>query len=1323
MSCCEPQLADGNTVEIDHVQNVDEAPVKNPPTQSAKSPPPPETIAKVEADDDMPMVELKQEVSEEPKKRPPMASFCKLFSMMDCKEAAILIIGILGAIGNGISQPLLCIVFGDLIDSMGISMTGATFAAENMIADAMATIENQAMDQMMSKMEELCLIMALVGVANIVASSLQGACFKIFSELQATKFRILYFDIVLHQDVSWFDLQEVAALPAEINDDLEKIQDAFGDKFGNGIMAFSAFLGGFGCAFGMGWLLALVMCAILPFMGVGAALMGKAVQEVQMESQSWYAKASAVVEECLFAMRTVVAFGGEHKELQRFQGALVQARRGGVRNGFKIGAGMGYTMCVVFLCYALAFYVGMLLRYNDEKNPATGELWQPGTILAIFFCIFIGSFMIGNLDPSVKAMQAARMAAGRFFSVKEKHPEVQCRGEDKRKELQSIEKFELEAVHFNYPARPEVKILNGLSLSISRGQKVAVVGESGSGKSTVMALLERFYDPSAGRVLVNGEDMKNFKISALRRCIGYVGQEPVLFASSIRHNIMQGFPDATKEDFQKACADAQLSFVENLPEKYNTFVGAGGGQLSGGQKQRIAIARALLKKASFLFLDEATSALDNTSEKMIQQTIDSISSNSESGLGIVSIAHRLSTVRNSDLIYVLGRGALLESGNHQQLMERKGAYYALVAAQESSEKADDAEDHQLPHDHTSHMLVRQMSEQSGESQNARIAREKKEEEEREKKIQKDYKVPMGRLFSYNRPEWPFFIPAVLGALIDGSAMPLCTIALVGSMEGFFKPKEEMREDLEWMCVIFVLIAVSCFIGSTISHGCFSILGEAMTQRLRVAILTSMFRQEVGFHDNPENTPGMLSKALELWAFRVAVLCKSIQAKAAALSSLVVGIVLAFVYCWQMALVMLGSIPVMILANAIQMLVLLGASKNDNENLTNAQQIVTDSLMNARTVQALGVERSLVSMYMTWVEKSASGMYSRNILAGIGFGIASGVMFFIMAGGFFVASLLIQEKVADFEGVMMAFMGIFYAGMGAGQAAVMMGDATKAKVACHDMFKLMDRESQIEGLEPKGDSPQKLDAGIIEFKDVKFFYPFRPEIQVLKGINFKISSGQSVGLVGPSGGGKSTVMSLLQRFYDPQEGSVLVGNEKLPLHSLNIRWWRKQIGFVGQEPVLFNTTVRANLMYGIDEGDTHLTDDYLRKCEKMCNLGFLYKNGNTGLETSVGPRGSRLSGGQKQRVAICRALLRDPKVMLLDEATSALDTQSEAIVQKALEAALQGRTSFAIAHRLSTIQGCDVILVNADGRVVESGNHAQLMALKGVYYKLQMQSQK
>mmetsp|Transcript_56745 Transcript_56745/g.106497 ORF Transcript_56745/g.106497 Transcript_56745/m.106497 type:complete len:270 (-) Transcript_56745:90-899(-) len=268
---------------------------------------------------------------------------------------------------------------------------------------------------------------------------------------------------------------------------------------------------------------------------------------------------------------------------------------------------------------------------------------------------------------------------------------------------------------------------------------------------------------------------------------------------------------------------------------------------------------------------------------------------------------------------------------------------------------------------------------------------------------------------------------------------------------------------------------------------------------------------------------------------------------------------------------------------------------------------------------------------------------------------------------------------------------------------------------------MDRVSAIDGLEPKGDAPKELQAGKIEFQDVKFFYPFRPEVQVLKGITFSISAGQSVGLVGPSGGGKSTVMSLIQRFYDPQEGKVFIGADRVPLSSVDIRWWRRQIGFVGQEPILFNTTVRANIMYGLAEGES-VTEEYVKKCEQMSNLAFLYKNDNKGLETAVGPRGSRLSGGQKQRVAICRALIRNPPVMLLDEATSALDTQSEAIVQKALEAARAGRTSFAIAHRLSTIQGCDIILVNADGRVVESGRHEELMTLKGVYYKLQMQAQ-
>jgi len=297
--------------------------------------------------------------------------------------------------------------------------------------------------------------------------------------------------------------------------------------------------------------------------------------------------------------------------------------------------------------------------------------------------------------------------------------------------------------------------------------------------------------------------------------------------------------------------------------------------------------------------------------------------------------------------------------------------------------------------------------------------------------------------------------------------------------------------------------------------------------------------------------------------------------------------------------------------------------------------------------------------------------------------------------------------------------VMYAAMGAGMAAVGVGDTAKAKIAAHDLFALVDRKSKINGLEPEGASPEmpKKEAGTIEFKQIYFHYPFRVDAKVLKGCSFKILSGQSVGLVGPSGGGKSTILALLQRFYDPVQGSVLVGNAGYPLADLNIRWWRQQIGFVGQEPVLFNTTVRENVLYGLSDGES-ISEKRLTECKEMANLSFIDSSVGQGWDTAVGPRGSRLSGGQKQRVAICRALVRDPPILLLDEATSALDAANEAIVQTALEKAREGRTSIAIAHRLSTIADCDVILVAAEGIIIESGSHSELMESQGVYYKLQ-----
>lgn len=1219
-------------------------------------------------------------------------------------ELLILLLGCLGACVNGVCQPFLCILFGDSVDSVG--------------------------DPEGTSMLDLVPQMCYVGVAAFVGASFQGACFRLFAGMLANRIRILYLEAVLFKDVSWFDVRDVASIPTEMADDMEKIAEAFGDKLGTAVGGVASFVSSFIIAFVWGWQLALVTLGVVPLLVVGTILMAKSVQDVQYESQSWYAQAAAVVEESLYAMRTVVAMGGEKQELQAYTAALREARLGGVANHVETGLGGAFLMAVCTLFYALTLFYGETLLYDDVENSRTGAVWTGGEILIVFFCIFTGGFMLGQIEPGTKAFGAARVALGRFRYVVNSSSIVQCRKEDHRETLNSIDSFSLQDVHFSYPSRPYIPILKGLSLTIKGGQRTAVVGESGSGKSTIMSLLERFYDPIRGTVMVNGRDIRNFSVSSLRRHIGYVGQEPVLFATSVRTNIMQGSSQASETDLQDVLRTAQLSFLNELPDGVETFVGSGGSQFSGGQKQRIALARALIKNPSVLFLDEATSALDSTSEKIIQNTIESIGSVSSSGMTIVSIAHRLSTVQKSHVIYVLKEGMVVERGTHEELIAAKGLYCGLATSQgvtaalaaTGTEVVDDVTSCG-PVEADSDNIVKTASQVVNTQKKSNAQSEAKlgtpGEAAREMAIEKSYSVPMWRLLRYNRPEWPWFAPGLLACAATGASNPLMGFFLVNSLDAFYyTDQDKMRDEVRRVCLLFVGLAVVQFIGMLLSRACFGMLGETMSMRLRIEILTSIFRQEIGFHDDPLNTPALLGRALQLWAYRVTTLINQAGVYLSVLSSIACGLVIAFLGSWQMTLVMLGSIPILMAASAMQMVVMLGATSKESEQLQYAQQIVSESVQNSRTVQASGIERTLTDLYASMVKTAAQGVFNC-ALGGCAQGVAMSVHFFVMAGGFWYASVLVDNGNASFAGVMQAFLGVLYAGMGAGQALADLGNVTKAKVACHDMFALMDRKSLVNGLEPVGDMPMSnTDVGRITFDCVRFQYPFRPDVEILKGLCFEIKCGQSVALVGPSGGGKSTVMALIQRFYDPMEGAVRVGLSQVPLNELNIRWWRRQVGFVGQEPILFNTTILSNVTYGL--GAEEVSDQHLSDCKAMAHMDFVDAE-QGGWDTVVGPRGGRLSGGQKQRVAICRALVRNPRVLLLDEATSALDTASEGVVQQALEAARKGRTSVAIAHRLSTVVACDVILVCGDGIILERGTHAELMELGGVYHTLQNQA--
>lgn len=313
----------------------------------------------------------------------------------------------------------------------------------------------------------------------------------------------------------------------------------------------------------------------------------------------------------------------------------------------------------------------------------------------------------------------------------------------------------------------------------------------------------------------------------------------------------------------------------------------------------------------------------------------------------------------------------------------------------------------------------------------------------------------------------------------------------------------------------------------------------------------------------------------------------------------------------------------------------------------------------------------------------------------------------------------MEGEMDLGEVMKVVLSILMGGFTLGQVSALAPDYEKAKVAAARLFKIFDRKSLIDSSSENGLRPSSV-TGSIQLRSVRFRYPTRQNIKVLRGLTLSVQKGQKLALVGGSGCGKSTVVSLLERFYDIEDGEVAIDGNNV--RTLNIQWLRSHIGIVSQEPILFGCSIAENIAYGDNSREVPMHE--IEAAAKAANIHSFINSLPKGYQTLVGDKGTLISGGQKQRIAIARALVRNPQILLLDEATSALDTESEKVVQQALDAASEGRTAIIIAHRLSTVQNADIIAVIHHGRVAEQGTHQELLALKGVYYGLvmgQMQS--
>lgn len=1249
-----------------------------------------------------------------PKKKSKM-SIAVLFRYSTCNERILLILGAFCAFLEGGAMPAFTYVFGAVL---------------NVVGEGGADVEKQT--------ETLALSMLLVSVGVLVLGSVWSGLFNYLAVRQANRIRRAYLASVLCKDISWFDLHDPGLIPSRLSADVDKVENAIAQKAGMALMNLSQAISGVILAFVSGWAVALVVCAGIPFIAGATAFLTKSMSKASMSEKQSYAKAGSVAEEVLGSIRTVAAFGGELFELNRYRNHLTEVKRNGIRMGIRVGINLGLVMFFVFCSYALTFWFGAWLIDGSVTNSITGQPWKGSEIIVVFFALLMGSFGLAQLGPSLQAFAEGTAGLEELYLTIHESSSIEDSLLKKRKDGAlvrdkqctdaltesevSIDSINFENINFRYPSRPEVQVLHDLSIRIQAGQKVAFVGESGSGKSTLIQLLERFYDPQSGSVSINDIDIKTMHPRSIRGLFGYVGQEPVMLATSIRENLTYGLRGSKLPSDEQLVAALKranaYSFVMSLPDKLDTYCGPGGSQMSGGQKQRIAIARALLRNPQVLLLDEATSALDNESEKMVQATIDSLQTDNQVKLTTISVAHRLSTIRNSDVIFVLQKGRLVEQGRHSELMSRDGVYKALVASQEKA----------LAEEHEKAPLVATNLPQTefvspAEAMSLTSPRLKKsdklieeDEQQRIKQIGKKYSIPWSRLLAFTKQEKWLYLAGILGALAKGIAFPVHAM-LFSAVIAWYYEKTDLMHKVSIVSIKYVGLGTGVLFGIILDFGCFAYISQGFTLRVRETCFKHILSQDIGFFDHPENAPAMLQLALSTWAAKMNTITTSvIGVFFEVIAALIAGFVIAFLASPKLAGIVAACLPLVIASSALMTAVMLGSKDDANNVSKQAALVASEAVHNMRTIRALNGELATLELYETYSMKKVKKDTRKAWITGLLFGFSMACAFLPYSLGYYVAGKMIADKQLTLEDMSKALVGMLMGAMAAGQALSFLPDLAVAKTAASDMFNLLDRPSKISPFDvSKASKPESVD-GDIEFDNVCFSYPQRPEVQVLNGLCFRVKPGQKIALVGPSGSGKSSVMALLQRFYDPSSGSIRIGGKDIK--DVDVAVLRSVMGYVGQEPVLFDATMEQNVRYSRPDASA----EALERVKIQAKLDFVGAD-NVQWDTNLGPKGGFLSGGQKQRIAIARALLRDPKILLLDEATSALDSNSEKIVQKAIDEASKGRSTFVIAHRLSTIEDADIILVIADGRVVEQGNHAELMKLKGAYYQLYLKGQK
>ncbi|MGD8457267.1 MAG: thiol reductant ABC exporter subunit CydD [Anaerolineales bacterium] len=1017
----------------------------------------------------------------------------------------------------------------------------------------------------------------------------------------------------------------------------------------------------------------LILLLTAPLIPVFMILIGKAAEALTRRQYESLNRLSAHFLDSLQGLTTLKIFGRSQSHGESIREVSE-----------KYGTATMNVLRVTFLSALVLELVGTLSTAVIAVEVGLRLLdFNLGFSEAFFLLILAPEFYIPlrMLGLRFHAGMSGTTAARKIFAIFDIKPEERdAIGETQASPIE-LSEIEFSNVSFTYPDEA-VPALQNISFTIKHGQKVALVGPSGAGKSTLAGLLLRFFYPVEGEILCNGSRLHEIHVGFWRNQIAWVPQDPFIFNQSVAENIRLGRPDAEMDEITKAAKAAHLhDFIVSLPDGYETLVGEAGSRLSSGQAQRLALARAYLKDAPFLILDEPTSSQDPRTEVALEKSCRQLME----GRTVITIAHRLNTIINADRILVLQKGRLVESGNHEELIARGGAYRQLMAAQIENVGSISPQWHTSPLEpvETQHISSQHMSITISQRLNI-----------------------ISRLLGFLRGSWGWIALATL----IGSATIASSISLLGTSSWLISTAA-LHPSIAELQVAIVGVR---FFG--IFRGAARYLERLVSHRITFRILA---RLRTWFYATVEplaparlmtyHSGDLLSRVVAdietLENFYVRVVSPSLIALIVSLGTtaflglfdpLLGGSI--FIFFFLVGLV----IPLMIRiisSRTGKSLVTQRAALHTQlvENIQGLSDILAFGVVKDRQgkLAAVGRDFSTLQIRFAWIT-----------------GFHTGIGIFLTNLGMWVA-LLIGIQAVDagrLPAVLLAALVLvtltsFEAVTPLSSAAQMLGETTEA---ARRLFEITDTQAEVE--ERKRVEILSSPFQNLCISKLSFTYP-GSEFPGLRDVSLQLKAGEKIAIVGPSGAGKSTILNLLLRFWEFHQGEILLNGHSLQDYSSGDV--RSLIAVVPQRPYFFNKSIGNNLSIGRPAA----AESDIERAASQAHIGDFIRSLPEGYHTFIGERGFRLSGGERQRLAIARSVLTDAPILVLDEPTANLDPYTERQVLNTFFSLPRQKTLMLITHRLIGLENVDRIYVLDLGRIVEKGTQDLLLEQDGLYSKM------